>query len=109
MLLYFVLFSLFISCSDNPQIELSSVSKIESFNFHPEFNGSLEKVATSTISKGYIIVSIPYKTSPEELIATFDSTGASILVGGKQQISGVTVNNFSEPVVYRRKWNKNRL
>ena len=38
--------------------------------------------------------------SRDGLIATFDHTGKSIQVGGKQQVSGVTANNFSQPVVY---------
>ncbi|MGV8962775.1 MAG: CotH kinase family protein [Candidatus Saccharimonadaceae bacterium] len=100
ILLYLTLFSLFISCSDNSQTDLSSASKIDSFTFLSELNGDLKKIATGTISKGDITVSIPHNTSPTELIATFEYTGVSIQIGGKQQDSGITINNFSKPVVY---------
>ena len=100
ILLYLVLFSFFISCSDSPDVVLSSDSKMESFTFKPEFNNDLKEVATGTLSNFDITVSIPLGTSTDGLIATFDYKGASIQIGGTQQVSGVTVNNFSEPVVY---------
>ena len=98
--LYLVLFSLFISCSDSPEIELSSVSKLESFTFHPSYNTNLKKVVTGTISNFDITLQIPYDMSPDKLIATFSYTGASIQIGGVKQENGVTANNFSKPVVY---------
>ena len=98
--LYLVLFSLFISCSDSPEIELSSVSKLEPFTFHPSYNTNLKKVVTGTISNFDITLQIPYDMSPDKLIATFSYTGASIQIGGVIQENGVTANNFSKPVVY---------
>ena len=100
MLLYFVLFSLFISCSENREDELSSVSQLESFTFHPEFNTELEAVTTGTISNLGITVSIPYGVSADGLIASFEYSGASVKIGSTEQISGVTENDFSDPVVY---------
>ncbi|MDD2915209.1 MAG: ice-binding family protein [Gallionella sp.] len=47
-----------------------------------------------------ISVSMPYGTSVTALIATFTSTGASVKVGAKTQISGTTPNDFTAPVAY---------
>ena len=99
-LLYLALFSLFISCSDNPEVELSSVSKLESFSFQPSHNAGLEKVVTGKINNHNIDLSIPYHAPLNGLIATFDYKGIAIQVGAMPQTSGVTANNFSEPVVY---------
>lgn len=99
-LLYLALFSLFISCSDNPEVELSSVSKLESFSFQPSHNAGLEKVVTGKINNHNIDLSIPYHAPLNGLIATFDYKGIAIQVGAMAQTSGVTANNFSEPVVY---------
>lgn len=100
ILLYFALISLFISCSDSPQDDLSSEPMFESFTFQHELNGNLEETATGRISYHDITLSIPYDTSPSELIATFNHTGASIQIGGEQQVSGETINDFSKPLVY---------
>lgn len=99
-LLYLALFSLFISCSDNPEVELSSVSKLESFSFQPSHNAGLEEVVTGKINNHNIDLSIPYHAPLNGLIATFDYKGIAIQVGAMAQTSGVTANNFSEPVVY---------
>lgn len=103
LLLYLVLFSLFISCTEvAPPVEvvLSSESKLESFSFQSELNGDLKEVAIGKISNYKITISIPFDISTEGLIATFGYKGESIKVGGQEQVSGVTVNNFSKPVVY---------
>ncbi len=47
-----------------------------------------------------IAVTVPYGTSVTALVATFDTTGASVSVGGTVQNSGVSANNFSNPVIY---------
>ena len=39
--------------------------------------------------------------SSQDLILTFKSNGAEVLVNGVRQISGKTMNNFSKPVTYR--------
>ena len=100
LLLYFTLFSLFISCSDTPDVELSSISTIESFSFHPGLNEDLNEVVVGSISGSNITVSVPYNASADRLIATFTYSGVSIQVSGKEQTSGVTVNDFNKPVVY---------
>ena len=55
---------------------------------------SLEKSAD-----GFRIAS-PLINSPE-LVMSFDSNGAKVMVDGVEQVSGQTVNDFSNPVTYR--------
>ncbi|MDY9918564.1 MAG: CotH kinase family protein [Proteiniphilum sp.] len=100
ILLYFALFSFFISCSDNRTEELSSISQLDSFTFHPKFNEDLEETVSVMRSGTDITVSIPYSVSPDGLIATFTYSGASVKIGDVEQVSDVTKNDFSEPVVY---------
>ncbi len=45
-------------------------------------------------------VVLPAGTSVSSLIATFTMTGATLKVGGTTQVSGVTANNFTNPVAY---------
>ncbi len=47
-----------------------------------------------------IAVTMPYGTSVKALVAAFATTGQSVSVGTTLQISGFTVNNFTNPVVY---------
>ncbi|MDR0422549.1 MAG: CotH kinase family protein [Proteiniphilum sp.] len=100
MTLGVILLLIFISCSENREAELSSVSRFETFAFRPEYNKGLEVVATGTVSGGDISVSIPYGVSPDSLVATFTCSGASVKAGDTEQVSSVTQNDFSKPVVY---------
>ncbi len=100
LFIYLALFSIFISCSDNPEVELSSAAKLESFTFQSEHNGNLDQAVTGKISDFDVFVSIPYNYSLDGLIATFNYQGNSIQVGGVPQVSGVTTNSFRKPVVY---------
>ncbi|MDD3900055.1 MAG: CotH kinase family protein [Dysgonamonadaceae bacterium] len=102
ILLYLALFSLFISCSEvePPPVVLSSECQLESFAFQPEFNGDLREAAIGKISNYKITVSIPFDMPTDGLIATFVYKGVSIKIGGNEQVSGKTANNFSNPVVY---------
>lgn len=100
LLLYITLFSLFISCSDSSDIELSSISTIESFSFQSNLNETLDEDVVGTISDNNITLLIPYNVSANRLIATFTYSGVTIQIEGKEQVSGVTVNSFDKPVVY---------
>ncbi len=55
---------------------------------------------TGVITGNAVSVTMPFGTNVTGLIASFTTTGASVLVGGVTQISGVTTNNFTSPVVY---------
>ena len=47
-----------------------------------------------------IAVTLPYGTSVTALPAAFITTGTSVAVGANQQVSTLTLNNFSSPVIY---------
>lgn len=47
-----------------------------------------------------ITVVMPAKTNATALVATFTTTGKSVTVGGTQQTSGTTPNDFTNPVAY---------
>ncbi|MEA5127191.1 MAG: CotH kinase family protein [Proteiniphilum sp.] len=100
MLLFFVLFCLFTSCSDEPEVQLSSEAQFESFSFSTTVNKDLEIGVPGKISGSDIIATIPYGVSPDGLIATFTYSGKSVKVGNVEQKSDETKNNFSSPVVY---------
>ena len=100
LMLYITMFSLFISCSDSSDVELSSISTIESFSFQSNLNANLDEDVVGTISDNNITLLIPYNVSANRLIATFTYSGVTIQIEGKEQVSGVTVNSFDKPVVY---------
>lgn len=47
-----------------------------------------------------IAVTVPYGTNVSSLAAAFATTGASVKVSGVTQTSGITLNNFTAPVIY---------
>ena len=47
-----------------------------------------------------IMVAMPSGTNVTALVATFTTTGAGIKISATVQTSGVTVNNFTSPVIY---------
>lgn len=100
LILYFAVFTLFLSCSDKNDDVLSSDTRIESFTFNTEKNSTIKEVAIGKILNNKITIVIPYGASLEKLIATIDYTGASLKIGNLEQVSGVTINDFSKPVVY---------
>jgi hypothetical protein len=53
------------------------------------------------ISGKEISVCVPYGTDVSNLVATFNTNGDKVFVDDVEQISGVTVNNFSTPITYR--------
>ena len=59
--------------------------------------------ATGTISQEQktIAVTVPYGTEVTAMVATFTTTGASATVGSTLQESGVTPNDFTNPVIYK--------
>lgn len=47
-----------------------------------------------------IAVTLPYGANVSALVATFTTTGSSVKVGNRNQVSGTTANNFAAPVTY---------
>jgi hypothetical protein len=85
--------SLSAGCSDSK----SSMKTLTGFSIvDPAANGVLN------LSPGgnSVSVSVPFGTDLTHLVASFLDTGATVKVGNVVQISGVTVNDFTNPVVY---------
>ena len=61
---------------------------------------SIAGQVSSTITGTAIAVTVPNGTNVTALVATFSTTGESVTVGATTQISGVTPNDFTNPVVY---------
>ncbi|MBN2158219.1 MAG: SMP-30/gluconolactonase/LRE family protein [Spirochaetes bacterium] len=53
------------------------------------------------IAYPFITVTLPWGTDVTGLVASFSTTGTSVTVDGDAQDSGVTANDFTDPVVYR--------
>ncbi|HEU4727607.1 MAG TPA: hypothetical protein VFT22_06955 [Kofleriaceae bacterium] len=70
------------------------------FSFLATSNTGLTANVTATITDTSIAATVPVGTDVTKLVATFSSTGASVTVAGVRQVSGVTPNNFTSPVVY---------
>ena len=58
--------------------------------------------ATGVINEALhtIAVAVPFGTDVTALVATFITSGAPVATAGKPQTSGLTANNFSNPVTY---------
>lgn len=72
-------------------VAASSANAITSFSL----NGTAGVISGQNIS-----VTMPYGTNVMVLIATFTTTGQSATVGATPQVSGVTPNDFTNPVTY---------
>jgi hypothetical protein len=72
-----------------------------SFSFLSELNPDLTEDVVGEIYDNTVNLSVPDGTDLTGLIATFETPGGVITkVGNELQQSGVTLNNFSEPVNY---------
>jgi hypothetical protein len=73
-----------------------SAKAITAFSF-AGFNGASGTINDATKA---IAVTVPKGTSVTNLVATFTTTGASVMVGTTVQTSVATPNNFTSPVIY---------
>lgn len=76
-----------------------SGKEITSFSFTKELNSSLKEDISLVITENEItgsILSIPQKT----LIASFTTSAKRVTINDVEQISGVTANDFTNPVTY---------
>ncbi|MBK9572144.1 MAG: hypothetical protein IPO43_05180 [Rhodoferax sp.] len=90
-----------ISCggggSDAP---LSSAKDITSFAFAKSNNASLAADVVGTVSGSAIAVTLPFGQSRTALVASFIALGVSVQVGERVQRSGLSTEDFSNPVNY---------
>ncbi|WP_171650543.1 alginate lyase family protein [Paenibacillus foliorum] len=55
---------------------------------------------SGTIDGTEIRLTVPYGTNVTQLVASFNTSGTKVRVGSTTQVSGVTANSFTDPVVY---------
>jgi hypothetical protein len=83
------------------QIVVASADKdITLFSFTKAKNPGLQNDVLGTITGTAISATLPPGSSLTALKASFTTTGASAEVSGITQTSGITVNNFTNPVNY---------
>jgi hypothetical protein len=78
----------------------ASTAQLVSFSFSSATNPQLAVDITATINGGMISATLPFRSSLVGLKPTFSAIGTGVSIGGTQQISGVTSNDFSAPLVY---------
>ena len=78
-----------------------SAKAITEYAFLSAGNASLIADVSATISGRAIAATVPAGTDVSALIATFATSGMTVTVAGTEQLSGVTANRFTSPVVYR--------
>jgi hypothetical protein len=76
-------------------VAASPTKAITAFSF-----ASLPATGTIDEPSHTILVTVPYGTNRNGLVATFTTTGISVKVGATTQTSGITSNNFTSPVTY---------
>ncbi len=70
------------------------------FAFLAENNPGLMADVTATITETSISATVPLGTDVTALNASFSATGGTVAVAATRQQSGVTVNDFTSPVIY---------
>lgn len=100
LLSYFFLLSVFFSCDEKQEEVLSSIAKFDTFSFYTDFNPELLETVVVKKTANEYSVALPYGAPIERLVATFTYTGASVKIGNTEQVTNVTSNDFSEPVIY---------
>lgn len=83
----------------NPS-DLSGEIDITEYSFKASTNDVLSDDAVAVINGTEITAGVPHGTDITALIANFTIIGANIQVNGTVQESGVSANDFSEPVTY---------
>jgi uncharacterized protein (TIGR02145 family) len=61
---------------------------------------SLAAIGVIDTTNKTVTVSVPFGTALTALVATFSTTGASVIIGTTIQVSGTTPNTFTAPVTY---------
>ncbi len=73
---------------------------LSDFMFMSSTNSGVSETIRAEINDSTIFIRTPKVMDVSNLVATFVFTGASVLVGDVEQVSGVTVNDFTQPVTY---------
>ncbi|HEX4418105.1 MAG TPA: hypothetical protein VH165_09425 [Kofleriaceae bacterium] len=88
------------ACGDNGgSPPTNSAKDLTVFSFLAAKN-SLPTDVTAQIVGSTISATVPSGTDATALIATFETTGSDVTVGGVDQVSSTTANDFTRPVTY---------
>lgn len=71
-----------------------------SFSFLKQNNANVLYDVNASVDKNAINICTPLVTDVKNLVATFSTTAEQVYVNNVEQISGVTANDFTEPVLY---------
>lgn len=88
--------------SDNEEIQVES-SKGQLISFSIEKDKNPDKIlesSTASISSGSIILSLNKYDDLKSLVATFSIEGKKVTVNGTEQTSGVTANDYTQPLTF---------
>lgn len=90
-----------VGCNNDKLIVSEEKNLITTFQFLAEDNPLyLEEDIAMTVEEGTITGRVPYYTDVHNLIATFEYEGKSIKVGNELQESGMSVQDYSDAVVF---------
>jgi hypothetical protein len=81
-------------------IASANANALTAFKFLSANNPGLGGDRVGKIAGSNIAVTVPAGTDVTRLVATFETTGASVAVGSTSQDSGATKNDFTSPVSY---------
>ncbi len=81
-------------------VQKSAGKELTYFGFTAAANSDLSSDITTAINGTNITATIPYGPYISSLKASFTTTGTSVTVAGTAQTSGITPNNFNNPVIY---------
>jgi len=95
-----ILFALILFIASCRKEAVSDKTEILSFQFLAADNKGLTEDITGIISGNEIQITATGITDVKSLVASFVSSGKSVKVGATEQVSSVTPNDFSAPIVY---------
>ncbi len=78
----------------------NSAKAITAFSFNASDNAALSSNATVTIVGTDINAVISEEIDVTALVASYTTTGESVAIGDTAQVSGITANDYSNPVTY---------
>jgi hypothetical protein len=78
----------------------SATKKLKSFAIVVTGASGWSAIGNIVESSGAVSITVPTGTTVTALVGQFDYDGASIAVGATAQVSGVTQNDFTNPVAY---------
>ena len=94
--------------SNNEEVQISSTvfnvryaeNLLYSFSFLKQNNESVIYDVDVPVNDNVITICTPLVTDTRNLVATFTTSAEHVFVNNVEQISGVTANDFTEPVLY---------